>query len=654
MVDQNTGTAAAAQDVDGPDDDGDDVHLRVQNVGGISEAEVGFSDGVTLLSGRNASNKSSLLRALAGVLGGPVPQLKTDADAGEVRMAVDGAEYHLELSREDGETVVTDGAPYTTATEGCELFVALTELNPVRQAVLGDEELYDLLMAPVDTAAIEAEIRRLSAERQALDDRLAELAEQERRRHHLRTRHEELTDELDEVTAALREKRDAVERLETTPAADGGTDGAAELREKRAERSDLRNRIETQEDAIESLETELATVREALDEAGTGERVDLGALTEELEELHQRKQRLTDTITTLAPIVELNTGLLEEDADIPAALRGDDVVDELDPASREVTCWTCGSSVERRRIADQVAAVEELVREKRNRRDEVTERIQVVTERKRELEDERERLAERRDRRAELTAELDRRRTDLTELETELRAVESEIATLQESVSEPDEEQARLAELHDDIGDLEYERGQLTGDIESVESELADIEAELEERPEVEARRETVERELRERRERIATLERELVETFNERMQEMLETLDYRSVERVWLERRSTGDRPDDRTSFELHVVRTTDDGTVYDDTVDSLSKSERAVVGLVVALAGYLAHDVAETVPYIVVDAVEMFDADRIEGLLKQFGERADYVVAAVLPEEREELPAYDTISTASFAADP
>lgn len=60
-----------------------EVQLSVQNLGGISEADVAFSAGVTLLSGRNPSNKSSLLRSLAGVSGGATPPLKRDADAGE-------------------------------------------------------------------------------------------------------------------------------------------------------------------------------------------------------------------------------------------------------------------------------------------------------------------------------------------------------------------------------------------------------------------------------------------------------------------------------------------------------------------------------------------------------------------------------------------
>ncbi|WP_175507236.1 hypothetical protein [Halostagnicola kamekurae] len=69
------------------------------------------------------------------------------------------------------------------------------------------------------------------------------------------------------------------------------------------------------------------------------------------------------------------------------------------------------------------------------------------------------------------------------------------------------------------------------------------------------------------------------------------------------------------------------------EDTVDSLSESEREVNGLVI-------------------DAVEMLEADRIRGLLDYFEDHTEYVVA-VLPEESRELEeTYPTVSTASFAA--
>jgi hypothetical protein len=125
---------------------------------------------------------------------------------------------------------------------------------------------------------------------------------------------------------------------------------------------------------------------------------------------------------------------------------------------------------------------------------------------------------------------------------------------------------------------------------------------------------------LREQRTRIDGIERELVETFNEQMQAVLAALEYEAIERVWIERRATGNGATPKTAVDLRIVRRTEDGRAYNDTVNDLSKSEREVVGLVVALAGYLAHDVADEGPFVVIDAVEMFDAERIRGPVEHF----------------------------------
>ncbi|WP_276273256.1 archaea-specific SMC-related protein [Haloarcula litorea] len=626
---------------------GSAVELTVRNVGGIASADLAISDGVTLLSGRNASNKSSLLRALAGVLGGPVPPVKNDADSGAVRLTVDGTEYALDLERRDGATVATRSDVYSSRDDPCELFVALTETNPIRQAILAGDDLYDLLMRPVDTAAIRSEIRRLRERKADLDDRLEELDAMESRLPELRTRRETLRERKERIEADLRAKRNEIEERE----GDAG-DVADDLQAKREERNDTRARIRTQEDAIESLSAELDDVTAELSsvEPTATDDGSIEDVSAELDRLHRRKQELTSTINALSPIVEMNSKLL--DGDLPDAMTDDDVVPKLDPDARHVTCWTCGSTVEEAAIAEQIGAIEDLVREKRDQRDTITSRIQALTERRRELEDRAERVRQLRERRDDVESELEQRRAALDDLQTDLRRLESEIETLQRDAGDGEED--RLRELYDDVSDLEYERGRVATDLESVEQEVDELESRVATRESVAAERESVAADLRERRERIETVERDLVSTFNEMMQDVLDALEYDAVERIWLERRSEGPG-DDATTFELHVVRAADDGAVYDDTVDSLSKSEREVIGLVVALAGYLVHDVGEAVPFLVVDAVEMFDADRIDGLMDLFDEHAEYVVAAVLPEEADELEeAYETVSTRSFAGTP
>jgi uncharacterized protein YhaN len=99
------------------------------------------------------------------------------------------------------------------------------------------------------------------------------------------------------------------------------------------------------------------------------------------------------------------------------------------------------------------------------------------------------------------------------------------------------------------------------------------------------------------------------------------------------------GRRTVTRTRFDLHIVRSSPDGAAYEDTVDHLSESEREVTGLVFALAGYLVHDVHETVPFIVLDSLEAIDSDRIARVVDYFRDHAAFVVAALLPEDAAAL---------------
>ncbi len=624
------------------------IVVTAENVGGITDAELTLHPGVTLLTGRNASNKSSLLRALAGVLGGPVPPIRSDADRGSVRMGLPDEGYELALERRGDTTAVRGADVYSEAGDLCELFVALTETNPIRRAVLADGDLHDLLLRPVDTDAIRAEIRRLRAERESVDDRLAELDAMEDRLPALVRRRDDRQERLSTVESRLRERRETVARLEEE--GDGG-DGDGRREELRAERDDLRRRVETGAEALGSLETELREVTDRLGEL-RAETTDatLSELTDELERLHEEKRTLTDAINRLGTIVETNAELLE--GEVPAALRDDDVVAQLDPSSRTVTCWTCGSGVERTEIEEQLDALREVVREKRDRRNEVSERIETLTGRRERIEERRAEIERLSDRREAVAEELDRRRETLADDRDRLRTVEAELEELG-TVSTDTEHEAELRDCYEAISELEYERGQVATDLESLEEKIDSVESELERRDEVEARREEVATRLCEQRGRIDEIERDLVATFNDVTARVLEALDYDAVERVWIERRSRGDGPDADTEFELHVVREGEAG-MYEDTVDTLSKSEREVIGLVVALSGYLVHDVGSEVPFLVVDAVEMFDADRIERLLALLAEHADYVVAAVLPEEAAEIDAgFETVRTSSFADD-
>jgi hypothetical protein len=124
-------------------------------------------------------------------------------------------------------------------------------------------------------------------------------------------------------------------------------------------------------------------------------------------------------------------------------------------------------------------------------------------------------------------------------------------------------------------------------------------------------------------------------------MDAVLDLLAFENLERIWIERTERqvreGRTKTTETRFDLHVVRSTGSGAVYEDTVEHLSESEREVTGLVFALAGYLAHDLHEEVPFMLLDSLEALDADRIDGLVTYFRDYAEYLIVALLEDDAD-----------------
>jgi DNA repair exonuclease SbcCD ATPase subunit len=240
--------------------------------------------------------------------------------------------------------------------------------------------------------------------------------------------------------------------------------------------------------------------------------------------------------------------------------------------------------------------------------------------------------------------ELERRRDRIEELTTERDQLEASIDELEETVETlRDDSQSELLDLHREANEIEFELGQLQSDFEDVTTEIETIEGELENRDELEARREGISDKIADLRTRIDRIEQEAVEQFNDHMESVLEILGYENLERIWIERKqetvSRGRQTVEESVFDLHVVRSTADGTTYEDTVDHLSESERAVTGLIFALAGYLTHNVYEECPFLLLDSIEAIDSDRIARLVEYVADYADYVVVALLEEDAQAL---------------
>jgi len=329
--------------------------------------------------------------------------------------------------------------------------------------------------------------------------------------------------------------------------------------------------------------------------------------------------------------------------DLNGKQSSDELTDALTADDRTV-CWTCGSSVDTDQIRETLKRLRELRSDKLDERNEIRAEIEELTDRKSSIQ-----KAQREIERAEeqldaVETKIDSTTSRIAKLEAKIDSKRDEIEDLEseaESIDVDDHDEA--LELHREVNGIELRIEQIENEIEEIDDEITEREAAIERRGELAAEREEVVDRLTELRTRVERIEADAVEEFNERMETVLDILAYENLDRIWIERREVeareGRRKVDRTQFDLHIVRSSPDGTVYEDTVDHLSESEREVTGLVFALAGYLVHDVYETVPFILLDSLEAIDSDRIARVVDYFQTHADYLVAALLPEDAASL---------------
>lgn len=637
----------------GSDLDHEGVRLTVRNIGGIEATEVSLSPGVTVLTGRNATNRTSFLRAIMGALGSDRASLKADADEGEVSLSMNGETYTRRLRRENG-SVVTTGDPYLDDAELADLFAFLLETNDARQAVVRDDDLRGILMRPVDTEAIRAEIATLQSDKRDVESRLDDLEALQRELPTLEKRRSTLESEVTEKREALRAKQQEIDAasadVEESRSKQATLDDRLdELNETRSELEEVRFRLDSQEESLEALRTELDELEGSDTDLSAVDSEEITQVETAIDELRSRQQRLDATVSELQSIVSFNEDMLDEETDVlddyldGEADTADAVTDTL-VGTESLVCWTCGTAVERTAIDETVDRLRSLRRDLLEERGDVVDRLE-------DLQMERDRLVEQRRRREELerrheqlVSEIDEREAQLASLRERRAELGETVENLEAAVDEvPEQDYSEVLDLHREANQLEFEIQQLTSDLEDVEQRIAEVEAELDERERLEERKAELTEQLADCRTKVEQIEENAVEQFNEHMDAILGLLEYENLQRIWIERRQTevkeGRRKAIKSVFDLHVVRQSEDGTAYEDTVDHLSESEREVTGLVFALAGYLVHDVHQAVPFMLLDSLEAIDAERIAALVDYFAEFAPYLTVALLPEDAQAL---------------
>jgi chromosome segregation ATPase len=630
------------------------TEVNIENIGGIEEASLQIGAGITALVGENATNRTSILRAIATGLGVDQYSLKSDSDTGKVQLSIDGETCTRKLRRENG-SVRTEGETYLDDPAIGELYGVLLRSNRVRQAVRENQDIRKLILEPVDTERIEEKISARVDERREIDDELDRLDSLSETRTELETKRQEVTDRLSEVREQLDTKRSELDAAETNskgeePDVQAELDEKlSELRETQSERQRVSANLESEQKSLESLRESRETVENQYKDVSEPDESALAALEDRIETFRERRQSVSSTITRLQQVIRFNEEQLSDSGTpLSEALGSEDdqpVTEQLDPSNATTTCWTCGSDVEHSQIDEMVDRLQSLRAEK------VQEKTRIendLDELRTELDD----LKSRREEREAL-------RTQLSSLEKKVEQTESNIeefkqrkAALTERVEELEAavnslqatQQDELLDLQEAVSELEFERDEAATELERIESNLENIESELDRREQLRDRRDALSAELEELRTKIERIETDAIEQFNTHMATLVDRLDYDNIDRIWMERTEKqvkrGRQKTTETQFELHVIRENDAREVYEDTLEHLSESEREIVGLVVALSGYIVHDVHEQMPFMLLDSVEMIDGDRLAELVSYLQEYVPYLVVVLLPDH---APAFE-----------
>jgi len=627
----------------------EETEISVSNIGGIDQTNAVFQPGVTVLAGRNATNRTSLLQAISAGLGSDDVSLKTDAQEGQVEMIVNGETFTRTLTR-DGNRVSINGEPYLNDSELADLFAFLLESNEARRAVVQKDDLHELIMRPVDTDEIERKIELLTKQKREIDDKLETLDGLQQEIPKLKQELGVVEGKIEKRNSQLEEKEAEIETLdsdiqETRQEKSKLEENLKDLRNKRSELEETRSELDRKRESLQSLEQRHSELEEEITDIPETPIGSVQEIESQIDQLRGELQTITETINEIQTIIQFNEEKLDEtNSEVAEALgikgsSSNTVTDRL-IGDKQAVCWTCGSSVEKSSIEDTLDQLRDLSQTKLSRKRELNEQIG-------KLEDEKVKYQEKQRQRDQTEHELETIEQKIEQREDRIQTLrarqdelESEVTELEETVeSLENEDYSEILDLHKEANQLEFELGRLKDERTEIEREISEKETRLEKRHQIESEREELNERLEQLRTEVERIEERAATEFNDHMDTVLSIMEFENLDRIWIERTQKtvreGRKNVSQTEFDLHVVRSTGTDITYEDQIDNLSESERETTGLIFALAGYLVHEVYEEVPIMLLDSLESIDSDRIATLVEYLSDYAEYLVVALLPED-------------------
>jgi chromosome segregation ATPase len=583
--------------------------LNISNIAGIRHGEPSIKPGINAVQASNWQGKTSLVTALRTVLGASVtPSTLTDgADSGHVRLQTPEQAYERRLQR-TGKRVTAEGEPYLTTEQqqvAAELFAFLDERNRIRTAVREGNDLTPHLIEPLEREDIDGQIRRLKSERETVEsdlDRAQQAADQLPAKteaiNNLETELAELEAEMEDLEGDATESGEQAALREELTAA----------RRKREQSSQRVNRLERK---IESLESQIEDKESELEAMTIAETPNLSeTLADKRSALRETDQEI-ETLESLYNATNnvLDGGHLDLVADVDRRIEGD-----------HLSCWVCGSDTTREAIEARMAGLSDAISERREQRSALQSTVSELEANQRETEQQRRR-------KQSLEDGLDTLQTNLVDSREELTAANDELDEYTERIEDLEN---RVEETDDRRKSLEQEIARTKAKLDSQRADYADLESRAQERDRLQERYESLSEEIEDLRSRREQVIRTARTAFDEALEDVVEKFDP-SFERARLKNHVD---PDSGRTEQLELIIARDGREI---SVDTLSEGEVELIGLIAALAGHEAFDVAEQVPCILLDDLGGLAGEHIHTLVEYLDARTEYLVTTAYPEAGE-----------------
>ncbi|MCD2200943.1 chromosome segregation protein SMC [Halobacterium sp. KA-4] len=600
-------------------------NLEIENIGGIRFGETSLSPGSNIVQASNFQGKSSLLAAIQTAMGttgqfGEQHPLMERADEGHVTLETEDGTYKTTLERTVGveeDTITRSGDTYLTDEQdqvAARLFACLGENNPVRAAVRekDQEKLTELLTKPLETENIDLRIKNLQSEIADIND---DLKQADRAMDKLPAAQEDVT-QLEKELEELKEQRDELE--EKVDEDTEQRDLRNELTSKQSDLDRKKSQLERLEKQIGRRENQLEQKQEELEELEVPEELDLDT---NVNEKQERVKELELKINLLGDLYRSNKAVLDENelaliTDVERNISGD-----------TFDCFVCGQDTSEEDVQEQLEAIKQKQQSLEEQKAELDQEISKIQQRKREIRSNRQK-------KEELETDIKQLKVDIQEDEQEVEGVKSDIEALEDEVEELDakyeEAEEEEEEFSSELKTVQQKIGTTENKLSRAKDKLERLDEEASGRDEIQAKLDEKKNELKELRQRRNKKYSELVDQFDEAMDEIMNTF-APGFDGARLDKTMDTNKTIDK--FEIVVAREVD-GKGRNTDLSNLSEGERELVGIVTALAGYRTFNVSERVPCILLDGIGQLAAEHIRHMIDYLEDTTEILVTTAYPE--------------------